>query len=208
MNLQTWPLPARLISTLAMLALAASILPSLVTPIAASELPLLWWASRASGIVAYLALALSMVFGLAVTGRVGGWTRATFFELHQQWTLAAVIAVAVHVVTIVGHAASEVPVLAAVLPFASPRLTGPVAVGTIALWGTAVIAASSWLRTRLRYRAWRAVHAAAFGTFLLALVHAITTGTDTSATWVIALYSISGGAVIGAAVYRFAMRLN
>jgi sulfoxide reductase heme-binding subunit YedZ len=207
-NLQTWPLPARLIATLAMLVLAASVLPTLVAPIAASDLPLIWWASRASGIVAYLALALSMVFGLAVTGRVGGLARATFFELHQQWTLAAVIAVVVHVVTIVGHATSRVPVVAAVVPLASPTLTGAVAIGTIALWGMALMVATSWLRTHIPYRAWRIVHAAAFGTFLLALAHAITAGTDTGMAWMVVLYAATGGVVVGAAVYRFARRLN
>lgn len=208
MNLHAWPLPSRLITTIAMLVIAASLLPALVAPATTSDLPLLWWASRASGIVAYLALALSMLFGLAVTGRAGGWSRATFFELHQQWTLAAVIAVAVHVLTIVGHEAAHVPVVAATVPFASPRLTGAVALGTIALWGIALLAGSSWLRTRRPYRAWRIVHAAAFGTFLLALAHAITTGRDTAAPWMLALYGATATAVVGATVYRFAHRMN
>lgn len=206
MNAQTWPWPARVIATVAMLVIAAGVLPSLTAPVVEADLPLMWWASRASGFVAYLALALSMLFGLAITGRAGGLARATFFELHQQWTLAAVIATTVHVVTIVAHELSGVPALAAVVPLASPRLTGAVALGTLALWGIAVIAVTSWLRTRIPHAAWRAIHAAAFGTFLLALAHSLAAGTDTGTPWAVALYSATGGAVVGATVYRFARR--
>jgi sulfoxide reductase heme-binding subunit YedZ len=208
MNVSTWPLPARLMMAAAAGVLAATMLPGLLAPLTASDLPLMWWASRASGIVAYLALALSMAFGLMVTSRAGGFGRATYMELHQQWALAAVIAVVVHVVTIVGHAASGVAVAAAVVPFASARLTGPVALGTLALWGVALLAVTSWWRKAIPYGAWRAIHAAAFGTFLLGIVHGITVGTDTAQVWMVALYAATAGLIVGTAIYRFLVRPN
>ncbi len=201
-------MPARLLMAAAAGVLAATMLPGLLAPLATSELPLMWWASRASGIVAYLALALSMLFGLAVTSRAGGFGRATYFELHQQWTLAAVIAVVVHVVTLVAHATSGIPVAAAAIPFASARLTGPVALGTFALWGVALLGVTSWMRKWIPYGAWRAIHAMAFGTFALGLVHGITVGTDTAQPWMIALYAITAGLVAGVALYRFLVRPN
>jgi predicted ferric reductase len=208
MNVETWPVPARLLMAAAAGVLAATMLPGLLTPLATSDLPLVWWASRASGIVAYLALAMSMLFGLAVTARAGVLSRATFFDLHQEWTLAAVIAVVVHVATIVLHAASGVPVAAAAIPFASARLTGPVALGTIALWGVALLAVTSWMRKSIPFAAWRAIHAAAFGTFLLGLAHGITTGTDTTQPWMIGLYAVTAGLIAGTAIYRFLVRPN
>lgn len=187
--------------------LAMSMTMVLWTSAAGADEPLIWWAGRAAGFVAYLALWLSMMFGMAVSSKgMGGLLpKKLVMDMHQQWTLSAVVATLVHVLTLVFHAESGVTPLAALVPFASARLTGPVGVGTIALFGLLIVAGSSWLRTRIPYSAWRGIHALAFGTMLLALVHGWTAGTDTPVEWARWLYVVSGALLVGALVIRIGL---
>jgi sulfoxide reductase heme-binding subunit YedZ len=178
------PLPVTMLlfASFGVLATYASM--ELWSAMATAEQPLLWWAGRALGFVAYFALWLSMIFGALVSSGGGGmFSKKWVMDFHQEWTLAAVVATALHVFVLVSHSESRVTPWAAIIPFASSRLTGEIALGTIALIGLGVIALSSWLRTRIPYTAWRAIHALSFGVMLLALAHSIVTGTD-SDSWV------------------------
>lgn len=166
-----------------------------------SEVPALWWASRAFGFVAYVALWLAMLTGVLLSSArlPGPLDRKVLFELHQQWTLSAVIATALHVLATVTHPHSEIGTAEALIPYASAQLRGPMALGTLALWLLALLAVSSWLRTHLSATVWRLIHTLAFASFVLALVHSVSAGTDTSFTVVRLLY-VTSGLVLGAAV--------
>jgi sulfoxide reductase heme-binding subunit YedZ len=145
-----------------------------------------------------------MLFGLFVTARGldGLVRRRVVLELHQQWALTAVIATALHVLTVVANAHSGVGVAGALVPFASARLTGAVAVGVVGAWGLTIIALSNWLRRLLPYAAWRAVHGLAFGVFALALVHSIAAGTDSGHPVVQWCYLGTSALVGGATLFR------
>jgi sulfoxide reductase heme-binding subunit YedZ len=193
------PLPVSMLlfASLGVLSTYAAL--ELWSAMASAEQPLLWWAGRALGFVAYFALWLSMLFGSLVSSGGGGglFSKKWVMDFHQEWTLAAVIATVLHVVVLVTHSESHVTAWAAVIPFASSRLTGEIALGTIALLGLGVIAVSSWLRTRIPYTAWRAIHALSFGVMMLALAHGITAGTDTG-TWGASWLYIASTAVLTA----------
>lgn len=176
------PLPLSLLLAGAFGALATYASLELWSAMAMAEQPLLWWAGRALGFVAYVALWLSMLFGALISsGGAGGLLpKKWLMDLHQEWTLAAVVATVLHVIVLVTHAESHVTPWAAVIPFASATLTGPIALGTMAMIGLGVIAGTSWLRTRVPYAAWRGIHALSFGVMMLALAHSVTAGTDTA----------------------------
>ncbi|RLT41393.1 MAG: hypothetical protein DWI58_08840 [Chloroflexi bacterium] len=174
-----------------------------------ADQPLLWWSGRALGFLAYVALWMSMLFGSLVSsgGAAGLVSRKWVMDFHQEWTLAAVIATVLHVVVLVTHEESHVTPWAAIIPFASQTLTIPVALGTIGGLGLAVLAISSWLRARVPYTAWRALHTISFGVMSLALLHAILVGTDSetpAATW---LYIGTATALTGVMVFRVALAL-
>jgi len=176
----------------------------------ASDAPTLWWASRAFGFVSYLALWLAMITGVLISAHgLGGWMdRKTLVELHEQWTLAGVLATVVHVLAVVSNEHAGIGIIVAFVPFASERLTAAVGLGAIALWVFALVAASSWLRTRLPYLAWRAIHALAFGAFLLALAHSVASGTDSAAAPARWLHVVSGSVLAGAIVVRLSLALG
>jgi predicted ferric reductase len=88
------------------------------------------------------------------------------------------------------------------VPGRAADLTGAVAVGTIALWGLALVVVTSWLRAFMSFGLWRVIHAAATGVFLLALVHGFVAGTDTKYEFARVVYLGSGAAVFGATLFR------
>ena len=203
MKLALLPAPVQALVAAALGALATYGGLTLLATASHADQPLLWWAGRAFGFLAYVALALSVVFGTLISARGGGLISSKWAtDLHQQWTLAALIATAAHAVVLVLHAESGVTPWAALIPFASARLTGPVALGTVALLGMVLVAASSWMRRAIPYTAWRAIHGLAFGVAVLALVHSVGAGTDTRTPAATALYVSSTAAVLGTVAAR------
>ena len=199
-----FPRALRVFLLLAAGALAMRAAGPLADALAAPGVPLVWWIARASGLLTWLALALAALFGvlIAAKGAGGLLDKATVAELHARWSLAAIIAAAVHVLAVVADPVSGVSPLAALAPFTSATLTGPVALGTFALWGLALVALSTALSRRLSRASWRAIHASAFGTLLLGLAHGITSGTDADAPAARALYLVTTGLVLAAIVQR------
>jgi len=170
-----------------------------------SDVPLLWYAGRATGFTAYFALWASMFTGSLVSARgvEGLLSRKWLIDFHQQWSLAALVSVVVHVVVLVAHTFSDITLAGALVPYASGVMRVPIALGTVSLWGLVAIAGSSWLRARIPYAWWRAVHALAFGTAILAFAHALQAGSDTLAWPVRLLYASTAALTVGAVVARF-----
>ena len=171
---------------------------------AAGDRQVLWWSARVLGLLASVALWLANLFGVFVAGRGAGdlLDRATVMELHKRWALAALAVTALHVLAVVGDPASGVTPLAALIPMVSANLRGPVALGTLALWGMGAIGATTALYGTIPRWGWRAVHASAFGIYGLALVHGITAGSETGVPAIRALYVGTAAALLGAVVHR------
>lgn len=197
------PAGARVVASFAASALALQALGSLFE--GADPIPFAWWLARALGFVAYGALWASILSGLAMSAKGGGlFDLKWVLDIHQETTLMAVIASVMHATVMVVDSASGVSPLAVLVPFASARLTGPVTIGTLALLGLGVVALTSWMRARVGVKVWRAVHAAAFGVWLLGLLHGVYAG-STNGALVSLIYVASGGLVAGAMAWRVAM---
>lgn len=211
-GLDAWSLPtpvyALVFASLGVLATLAAL--QLWSAMDTAQEPLLWWAGRALGFLAYFSLWLSMLFGALVSsgGAGGALSRRWVMTFHEEWTLAAVIATVLHVLVLVTHEESHVTPWAAVIPFASQTLTVPVALGTFAGLGLVVIAVSSWLRSRIPYIAWRALHALSFAVMVLALAHGLLGGTDRTEPAVTWLYVATAVVLSGALVLRLAFALS
>lgn len=168
---------------------------------------LLWWFGRSSGLVAYVALWSTMFFGVMLGSRGGGGLlhSPTLLALHRAWSFATLGVTAAHVLAVVLAPASSVPPVAAIVPFASPSLAGPVALGTLASWTLLLLVGTSFARAHLPPWVWRAVHALSAGGFVLALAHGVYTGPDTGSPWVRGLYVVTGSVLLGAVVHRVAL---
>ncbi|MFO0745287.1 MAG: hypothetical protein U1F43_06350 [Myxococcota bacterium] len=176
----------------------------LLEAVAGPGVPVMWWAARATGLLAVVALWLSVVFGVFMAGRGAGGLlpKPAVALLHARWAVAAQVATALHALCVVADPMSGVTPLAVALPLASATLTGPVALGTLALWGVVVLLVTTALARRLSKTVWRASHASAFGTFLLATVHGASAGSDAATPAVRGLFVITSALLVAAIVQR------
>jgi hypothetical protein len=82
------------------------------------------------------------------------------------------------------------------VPFASPWRPLAVAAGVVAGWLSLTLAASFRLRRYIGQSGWRLLHYASFGAFILALGHALTSGTDLAGIGGPILAALAGGPVL------------
>ncbi len=163
-----------------------------------------WYFSRAAGISAYLALTLSIVWGLLLSTSVADtWiARGRSVELHKWISAVAVGLIGAHALVLVGDPFVRYDLVDVLVPFASAYRSIAVALGVLSAYGTVVVLGSFWLRRLLGQRTWRAVHMLAFPTFGLVTLHGILAGSDSGLAWVRLMYLLSTTIVLVLVTYR------
>ncbi len=167
--------------------------------------PFLWYATRATGLVAMLLLTASVLLGLLTSGRFasGSWPRFVTVGLHRNISLLTVVFLALHVGTTGIDTFVSIPLASAFIPFISPYKPFWLGLGAVALDLLVALVTTSLIRNRLGLRAWRWVHWAAYVCWPVALAHGLGAGTDRNTLWVFALTLACAGLVAGAATWRF-----
>jgi sulfoxide reductase heme-binding subunit YedZ len=170
----------------------------------------LWYATRATGLMALVLLTLTMVLGLAVTtrARARGWPGFAQQELHRRVSMLAVAFLALHVLTSVLDTYVNIGWVAVVVPFTSGYQPFWVGVGAVALDLMLAVFLSSLLRARLGAGTWRAIHWLAYLSWPVAVAHTFGMGTDSREGWVIALGAACFAAVVVALIWRMRVALR
>lgn len=180
-------------------------LPNLTTSLVGAAPKGYWYLSRGTGFVAMTLLWASMAFGLAITNKLSrAWPGApTAFAVHEFVSLLGLAFAGFHALILMGDRYINFTMLQVVVPFASnsyrPLWVG---VGQIGFYTFALVTASFYVRSRIGNRAWRLIHFVSFLTYLAALVHALTSGTDTSTQWAQWYYWLSGSSLLFLLIYR------
>jgi methionine sulfoxide reductase heme-binding subunit len=166
--------------------------------------PGLWYATRATGLVALLLLTVSVLLGILTAGRFASqsWPRFLSQGLHRNLSLLVLAFLALHVGTTVVDTYTSIPLTAAFVPFASAYKTAWLSLGAVALDLLLALVATSLVRKRLGHRAWRRVHWLAYACWPVAVVHGLGTGTDRSTTWVFVLSMACVLAVLATTAWR------
>jgi len=167
----------------------------------------LWYATRATGVMALVLLTATVVLGVAGTARFATpqWPRVITARLHRNLSLLAVAFVAAHVLTTVLDSYAPVGWISVIVPFASPYRTFWLGLGTVAFDLLLAVVVTSLLRARLGYRTWRAVHWLGYACWPVALWHGLGTGTDSKLSWLLALDAACVAAVAGAMGWRLSL---
>ena len=146
---------------------------------ALADLPIAWLVVRGAGLVAFALLTLSVWLGLAMSTRLLGARRQKkLLGLHRSLSWMGLSALALHAGALLVDPTINFGPAAVLIPFAAPWHPVAVAAGVIAGWLMLMLAVSFRLRARIGQRVWRQLHYASFAAFLLAMLHAITSGTD------------------------------
>jgi sulfoxide reductase heme-binding subunit YedZ len=167
----------------------------------------LWYATRATGLVALVLLTGTVVLGIASTSRrpAPGLPRVVIAGLHRNLALLAAVLISLHVLTTVADSYARIGLAAAVIPFSSGYRRLWLGLGTMAFDLLLAVTATSLLRDRLSYRGWRAVHWLGYACWPAALWHGLGTGTDSRVPWLLALNALCAASVLGAAAWRLSL---
>ncbi len=149
------------------------------TEVLAAE-QLWWWVSRATGIVALVCMAASVVWGLLLHSRFLGSTAtaSSLNDLHRWLAGLTVASTLAHMGALVADSFVTFTVVDLIVPFASEWQPGPVAWGIASFWLLAAVQITSMLRRHLPQKIWRGVHLLSYLALVAGAVHGITAGTD------------------------------
>ena len=140
-----------------------------------------WYMARSSGLVAWFLLVASLVIGALYSGRMtGARHRRGLLDLHPWLSGLALGAVALHVVTIVADSYVTISPVQALVPFASSWRPVAVAWGAIALWLMLFVQVTAFARKYMTRRTWHAIHLTSYALAILATIHGVAAGTDTT----------------------------
>jgi DMSO/TMAO reductase YedYZ heme-binding membrane subunit len=166
----------------------------------------LWYTSRATGVVALLLLTAVMLIGLLITrqGRLPGLPRFAVSGLHRNLSLLATAFVVVHVITAVVDGYVNIPILSAVIPLTSPYERLWLGIGAVSFDLMLASVVTSLLRGRLSRKAWRAVHLTAYVCWPVAWVHSVFASGDLQGGFLLVIAIVCAVAVIAATLWRVA----
>jgi predicted ferric reductase len=206
------PLPTLIIMLLAVAlgAFAAAIvlpnwLPGLSQSLLGSEPKAYWYLSRASAMVAYGLLWLSMALGLIITNKIARlWPGGPIaFDLHQFASLIGLAFAFFHALILMGDKYINYDLAQVLVPFNSTGYKPVwVGLGQIGFYLLAIVGLSFYVRKRLTQRRWRLIHYLSFLTFALALLHGIFAGTDSTVVALQLFYWVTAASLLFLLVYR------
>ena len=165
-----------------------------------------WYASRATGIVALVLLTAVLVLGILVNrqGRLPGLPRFAVTDIHRNLSLLSVAFITIHVVTAVLDTYVHIPLLSAVIPFASGYERLWLGLGAVSLDIMLAMIVTSLLRGRMNRLLWRAIHLLAYASWPVAFAHSIGSSTDLQHGWMLDLAIGCAMIVAVAVIWRLA----
>lgn len=139
-----------------------------------------WYVARASGIVAWAALSLSVISGLLLSTRMakGRPGPAWWSDLHRFLAGTGLALTALHLAGLVADSYVTFDLADLLVPFAADWQPGPVALGVVALHLVLAAQVTSLFMRRLPRRLWRTVHVGTVVAFWSATFHFLTAGSE------------------------------
>ncbi len=157
---------------------------------ALDNIHLWWYISRASGLMGYLLLWLSTLWGFAVSSKVfdSFIERMFTYDFHEYLSLLGLGFVGLHALVLTLDRVEPFSLTEVLFPFISgyrPFWTG---IGIIAFYLSALVTVTFYIRSKISMKTFRAIHYLGIAAFAGALFHSLYAGTDSALTWVQGMY--------------------
>ena len=168
--------------------------------------PQTWWfLTRASGLVAWIMLTLSVIWGIVLS------TKAFPDQRRPVWLLAVhrwlggltLSFLAIHLVALVADNYVDFGLADITIPYATDWKPGAVALGVLGAWLLVAVELTSLAMRKLPRKVWRFVHLSSYVAFWLASMHAAFAGTDATTP----LYQLTAAASILAVAWALVYRV-
>jgi sulfoxide reductase heme-binding subunit YedZ len=169
-----------------------------------SSAPTFWIEARASGMLAFALLTVSVIAGLVLKSRPFGTALkpATVTDTHRFLALLCLGATGIHGAALVLDSTVQLSVLGLVVPGLGSYRPLWVGIGIVAAELMVLVYGSFSQRKRIGAKNWRRLHWATYGIFVAMVVHGIMAGTDTTQPWALGMYLGAIGAVVMAMAWR------
>ncbi len=168
--------------------------------------PHIWWyVTRASAIIAWVLMTLSVVWGILLSTRIlrnsdnPGWLQ----DLHKFLGGASLVMVGLHMVSLMLDGWLSFTLPEVLIPLATDYRALPVALGIIAFYVLLTVQVTSLFMARLPRRAWKGIHYASYATLVLVAFHAAFSGTDVGQSW----YGMTSIALVMVALISVLVRM-
>jgi predicted ferric reductase len=163
-----------------------------------------WYLARTGGILGFVLLTTSAVLGLTIAGRarLARWPRFAVEDVHRYAGMLAGVFIWLHVLVFLLDRYLSFGITDLLVPGAAPYRPFWTALGVVAAELLLAIAVTNRFRKRLPYAFWRRAHTVNFLVWSLALVHAVTAGSDSDTGWARLMYVTCAGAVAAATAWR------
>ena len=144
-----------------------------------------WDIARASGIIAWALISLSVIWGLLLSSRLLGRKAPPpwLLDVHRYLSGLAMVFTALHIGGLVGDNYLHIGWAEVLVPQASTWRPGAVTWGVIALYLYVAIEATSLAQRWLPRKLWRRVHILAFPLCWITSIHGSLAGTDAGSPW-------------------------
>jgi sulfoxide reductase heme-binding subunit YedZ len=152
---------------------------------------LLWITSRAAGIAALILSSVSVCVGLSMGRRLKGVTGPDLRVIHEALSLATLVALAVHGLTLIGDSYLNPSLADIAVPFLFAYKTLWTSTGIIAFWALALLGLSYYARRWVGVQRWKKLHRYTALAWILGIVHSLGEGTDAGQAWFLAMTAIA-----------------
>ena len=150
-----------------------------------------WITSRAAGLVALILASGSVGLGVSMSGRLVKGRGPDLRVLHEALSIAAMAAIALHAVALLGDSYFHPSIADLTIPFVRDYKQPYMALGIIAGWGLVALGLSFYARTRIGIARWLVLHRFTALAWILGVVHALGEGTDSGQAWFLAITAIA-----------------
>ena len=180
-------------------------LPGIASSFTGSSPKAYWYLSRGAGFVSLGLLWVSMLLGIGITNKLARlWPGLPpTMAIHEYTGLLGLLFAAFHALILLGDRYSQYQVVQLLMPFGSVQYRPTwVGLGQLGFYAWFIIAITFYIRKAIGKKTWRVIHYASFICYLVAVIHGLTSGTDTAAVWAQDFYWITGASLLFLLVYR------
>ena len=139
---------------------------------------LLWYLSRATGVVSLTLVTVVLVLGAWTSVSTNARRTAVLVGVHRALALGSLVFLAGHITTTVAETYVSIDLVSVVVPFTSGFEPLAVGLGTLAFDLLLAVTVTALLRDRLGRRAFRWIHRAVWAVWAVAVWHALALSSD------------------------------
>jgi predicted ferric reductase len=163
-----------------------------------------WYMARAAGIVSYLLLWLSTLWGLMLSTKFISkrLPAPIIYGMHEFLAILSLVFMALHTFVLLGDDYIKFNLWHLAVPFIAPYQPFWTGLGTIGFYLSTAMTGSFYIRKQIGQKVWRILHYLTFITYLVALAHGAVAGTDSSLPSLKLVYLITGLAILFLVYYR------